>query len=170
MPTPDPPLRDDKMSKSRIDIREARADAIDEMMVTMNRAFDPAYGEAWTAAQSLTMLDLPGVWLSLARFDGEPAGFALNRIVADEAELLLLAVASPFRRKGVASALIDRTRQLAREQKAFRIFLEVRHNNPAMQLYEACGFTVVGRRPGYYRGKDNLLYDAMTLSCLLDRA
>jgi len=152
-----------------IEIREAGRDAIEEMMSTMNQAFDPAYGEAWTASQTLTMLALPGVWLLLARVGGMPAGFALSRVIADEAELLLLAVASPFRRRGVGSALIDRTRNLARAQNAFRIFLEVRHNNPALQLYKNCGFAVVGRRPGYYRGKDNLLYDAITLSSLIDR-
>lgn len=153
-----------------ITIEEVGSAGIDEMMLTMNHAFDPAFGEAWTAPQALTMLDLPGVWLSLARYEGQPAGFALNRIVADEAELLLLAVASSYRRKGVGSALIERSRAIARDRKAFRMFLEVRHNNPAMQLYQSCGFTVVGRRSGYYRGKDNLLYDAMTLSSLLDQA
>jgi len=154
---------------STIDIRETGADGVDEMMLTMSQAFDPAFGEAWTAPQSLTMLALPGVWLSLARCDGEPAGFALCRIVADEAELLLLAVAAPFRRKGVASALIERSRSIASERKAFRIFLEVRHGNPAMQLYQSCGFTVIGCRTGYYRGLDNRLHDAMTLSSLLDQ-
>ncbi len=153
-----------------IDIRETGADSVEEMMVTMNLAFDPAYGEAWTTGQSLAMLDLPGVWLSLARVDGEPAGFTLSRIVADEAELLLLAVAPAFRRRGVGSALIERTFEISRNRKAFRIFLEVRHNNPALQLYLASQFTIVGRRQGYYRGKDNQLYDALTLSCLLNLA
>jgi ribosomal-protein-alanine N-acetyltransferase len=154
---------------SPITIRDVGAEGVEEAMLTMRDAFDPAYGEAWTAPQTLTMLDLPGVWLSLARYDGQPAGFALNRIVADEAELLLLAVASPYRRKGLGSALIEHSCAIARERKAFRIFLEVRHNNPALQLYESCGFTVVGRRSGYYRDQNNHLHDAMTLSCLLDR-
>ncbi len=151
-----------------IEIREVGAEAIDEVMATMELAFDPAYGEAWTKGQSLAMLDLPGVWISLARYEGEPAGFALSRIVADEAELLLLAVTPRYRGHGIGSALIEKTCGISRDRKAFRVFLEVRHNNPALQLYLASNFSIVGRRQGYYRGKDNQLHDALTLSCLLN--
>lgn len=150
-----------------IDIREAGAEALDEMMLTMNDSFDPGYGEAWTAGQSMSMLSLPGVWLSLARCDGEPAGFALNRIAVDEVELLLLAVRPTHRRKGIGQQLIEQTCRLARQQQAHRIHLEVRHNNPAMQLYVNAGFMLAGRRPGYYRGRDGTSYDALTLSCSL---
>ncbi len=57
----------------------------------MQGAFDPRFGEAWTRNQCLGILAMPGVWLTIAAIDGIPAGFALSRIVADEAELLLLA-------------------------------------------------------------------------------
>lgn len=151
----------------RIDIREAGVEALDEMMLTMNDAFDPGFGEAWTASQSLSMLGLPGVWLSLARCDGEPAGFALNRIAADEVELLLLAVRPAHRRMGIGLQLIEQTRDLARQQQASKIHLEVRHNNPALQLYVNAGFMLAGRRSGYYRGRDGASYDALTLCCVL---
>jgi ribosomal-protein-alanine N-acetyltransferase len=151
----------------RIDIREAGAEALDEMMLTMNDAFDPGFGEAWTASQSLSMLSLPGVWLSLARYDGEAAGFALNRIAVDEVELLLLAVRPAHRRLGIGLRLIEQTSRLAREQQASKIHLEVRHNNPALQLYVNAGFMLIGRRSGYYRGRDGAIYDALTLSCAL---
>lgn len=150
-----------------IEIREAGAEALDELMLTMNDAFDPGFGEAWTAAQTMSMLSLPGVWLSLARHDDQPAGFALNRITVDEVELLLLAVRPSHRRKGVGRLLIERTCGLARQQQASRIHLEVRHNNPALQLYVNAGFMLVGRRPGYYHGRDGGSYDALTLSCTL---
>ncbi|RYE57879.1 MAG: ribosomal-protein-alanine acetyltransferase, partial [Rhizobiaceae bacterium] len=42
------------------------------------------------------------------------------------------------------------------------------HNNPAIKLYDKAGFRVVGRRPGYYRGIDGQIYDALTLSISLD--
>ncbi|SDD43872.1 ribosomal-protein-alanine N-acetyltransferase [Sphingomonas sp. YR710] len=151
----------------RIDIREAGAEALDEMMLTMNDAFDPGFGEAWTASQSLSMLSLPGVWLSLARYDGEAAGFALNRIAVDEVELLLLAVRPAHRRLGIGLRLIEQTSRIAREQQASKIHLEVRHNNPALQLYVNAGFMLIGRRSGYYRGRDGAVYDALTLSCAL---
>ena len=72
----------------------------------MSAAFDPRFGEAWTRNQCLGILALPGVWLTIATLDGVPAGFALCRLIADEAELLLLATVPAMRRRGVASALL----------------------------------------------------------------
>lgn len=150
-----------------VHIEEAGIRELDAVMAIMNEAFDPGYGEAWTEPQTLSMLALPGVWLSLARIDDRPAGFALNRIIADEAELLLLAVSPGFRRMGVALALIERSRMMTRQRNGFRLHLEVRHNNPAIELYRKAGFSLVGRRPGYYRGIDGQIHDALTLSCSL---
>ena len=73
--------------------------AIDAVMA---EAFDPRFGEAWTHSQCLGILSMPGVWLSLARAEGETAGFALSRAILDEAELLLIAVHPAFRRRGIA--------------------------------------------------------------------
>lgn len=148
-------------------IDEAGIEAIDEVMPVMNAAFEAGYGEAWTELQTLSMMALPGVWLSLARIDERAVGFALNRIVADEAELLLLAVDPAGRRRGVGMALIERSRSIARSRGGLRLHLEVRHNNPAMELYKKARFDVVGRRPAYYRGIDGQSHDALTLSCSL---
>jgi ribosomal-protein-alanine N-acetyltransferase len=134
-------------------------------MPIMETAFDPGYGEAWTESQTLSMLSLPGTWLSLASIDGQPAGFALNRQIVDEAELLLLAVAPDSRRRGVALALIGRSLNILRSRNGTRLHLEVRHNNPAIELYKRAGFTQIGRRPAYYRGIDGQVHDALSLSC-----
>jgi len=150
---------------SSIRIEERGVAALDEVMPIMRDAFDSGYGEAWTEAQTLSMLALPGTWLSIAHVDDQAAGFALNRIAADDTELLLLAVLPRFRRQGVALALIDRCRTITRQKNGFHIHLEVRHNNPAIELYSKAGFTLVGRRPGYYRGIDGQVHDALTLSC-----
>jgi ribosomal-protein-alanine N-acetyltransferase len=150
---------------NEIHIEEAGIAGLDAVMLIMNEAFDPGYGEAWTEPQTLSMLALTGVWLSLAWSDDRPAGFALNRIVADEAELLLLAVSPHFRRRGIGMALIERSRMITRQRNGFRLHLEVRHNNPAIELYSKAGFRLVGRRPGYYRGIDGQIHDALTLSC-----
>lgn len=148
-------------------IDEVGVAALDAVMEIMNGAFDPGYGEAWNEPQTLSMLTLPGVWLSLARIDRRPAGFALNRIIAGEAELLLLAVSPNSRRQGVGIALLDRSRDLARARSGSRLHLEVRYNNPALELYKKAGFSLVGRRPGYYRGIDGQVHDALTLSSTL---
>jgi ribosomal-protein-alanine N-acetyltransferase len=152
---------------SRVTIQEIAIADLDPVMEIMNTAFDPGYGEAWTEGQTLSMLALPGVWLSLARIGDQAAGFALNRHIGDEAELLLLAVAPHCRRQGVAMALIGRSLDLLREHDGHRLHLEVRHNNPAIELYKKTGFVQIGRRPGYYRGVDGQIHDALTLSYTL---
>jgi len=137
---------------------------LDAVMCVMNDAFDPAFGEAWTRSQCLGILGLPGVWLTLGQVGEEPAGFALSRLVADEAELLLIGVRPAFRRVGVATALIERTVQIAATGGATRLHLEVRAGNSAIILYQKAGFSEMGRRKSYYRGANGQLYDALTLS------
>jgi ribosomal-protein-alanine N-acetyltransferase len=145
----------------------ADLDAVDALMVA---AFDAEYGEAWTRAQLDTVLALPGVWLTLARLGRRVVGFSLHRIVLDEAELLLLAIAPEMRRRGIARALIERGCAEAKSTGARRLHLEVRDGNPAAVLYQAAGFTQAGRRREYYRGIGGQISDALTLSRDLTRS
>ena len=137
---------------------------LDAVMRVMEASFDPVYGEAWTAPQCAGLLPLPGVWLSLARLDGEVTGFALARVVAQEAELLLLAVCRDSQRAGVGAALLERFIEDARARGADQFHLEVRDGNPAVSLYRRAGFREVGRRRRYYSGRDGQLFDALTLA------
>ena len=135
---------------------------LNDVMVTMGDAFDPEYGEAWTEAQCAGILGLPGSWLVIARVGAVPAGFALCRSIADEAELLLIAVRDRFRRQGIASGLMDEVtrRALADDIRSFH--LEVRRGNPAIELYRGTGFEQVGTRTDYYRGRSGKVFDALT--------
>lgn len=144
-------------------LSDAGIDELDAVMVTMANAFDPLFGEAWTHSQCVGILSLPGVWITLARREGAPVGFALARVVADEAELLLLAVAHDHRRAGIGRMLLDATGRAARLRGACRLFLEVRAGNAARALYDAAGFRQVGCRRAYYRGRDGSTHDAHTL-------
>lgn len=156
-------------TRTAIELREGDAGDLDEMMVTMDEAFDSAFGEAWNRAQCLGILGLPGVWMTLARHGDAPVGFALNRVVFDEAELLLLGVRPGFRRQGVGRALLDRSIAMAGALGARRIHLEVREGNEARLLYDSAGFSQIGCRRSYYRGRDGKLFDALTLACSVDR-
>ena len=153
---------------AEIQLREGDAADLDEMMMTMDEAFDAAFGEAWSRAQCLGILGLPGVWLTLARQDNEPVGFALSRIIFEEAELLLLGVRPSFRGRGIGRALLDRSSAKAGSLGARRLHLEVREGNRARLLYDAAGFTQVGSRKGYYRGENGQLFNAATLAYSLD--
>ena len=140
------------------------AQHLDEVMPIMTTAFSPDFGEAWTRSQCAGILPMAGVAMFLAR---DPAshvthGFSLLRAVADEAELLLIAVAPEAQRSGVGRALIDHFVSHARGRGATRLHLEVREGNDAIGLYRAAGFEIGGRRRNYYRGA-NGEYDALTL-------
>jgi ribosomal-protein-alanine N-acetyltransferase len=137
---------------------------LDAVMAVMEDSFDPSYGEAWTAAQCAGLMPMSGVWLTLARKDGDVVGFALGRIVLKEAELLLLAVKRQEQGQGIGQQLLDRFSLVAATRGAERLHLEVRDGNPAKQLYKQYGFSEVGRRRNYYTGSDGQIYDALTLT------
>jgi [ribosomal protein S18]-alanine N-acetyltransferase len=78
-------------------------------------------------------------------------GFILSRRVADEAEILSVAVASAYRGRGTARALLDLHLRRLAGLGVRAVFLEVdEHNEPARRLYRRAGFREVGRRAGYY--------------------
>ena len=138
---------------------------LDEVMDVMTSAFDPHFGEAWTRSQCAGILPLSGVQLVLARNeDGDVRGFSLLRTVADEAELLLLAVARQAQRRGVGTALLDHFIEKGRKDGLSRLHLEVREGNPAVAMYQAFGFEEEGRRRKYYTGRDGSQHDALTMA------
>jgi ribosomal-protein-alanine N-acetyltransferase len=132
-------------------------------MSIMGRAFSPCFGEAWTRSQCAGILPMSGVTLTIADSEDGPAGFSLVRAVADEAELLLLAVAPEHQRHGIGQALLDCFIDAAHRQGARKLHLEVRDSNSAMRLYLAAGFVPAGRRRNYYHGSDGSAFDAVTL-------
>ena len=71
-------------------------------------------------------------------------GFSLHRAISDEAELLLLAVAPDYRRRGIGRMLLDQFMDNARDRGASRVHLEVREGNPAVIMYRSAGFTSPG--------------------------
>jgi ribosomal-protein-alanine N-acetyltransferase len=137
---------------------------LDSVMGVMKDSFDPAFGEAWSAPQCAGLLPMPGVWLVMAEDAGEVAGFSLARVVADEAELLLLAVKQKAQRQGTGKLLLRRFFEDAAARGAGRFYLEVRDGNSAVSLYKSMGFKEVGRRAKYYTGCDGQIYDSITLS------
>ena len=143
------------------------ADDLAAIMPIMADAFDPQFGEAWTAPQCLGVLAMPGSQLFVAR-GAAPCGFALARTIAEECELMLLAVSRQSQRQGLGRALLATTIDHARMMKASTVFLEVRDGNSAISLYSSAGFEIVGRRSRYYRGLNGDLFDALTLRCELN--
>jgi ribosomal protein S18 acetylase RimI-like enzyme len=100
------------------------------------------------AASSWRAEDYLAYVCTVAEIDGQVAGYLLARQVAEsEFEILHVAVAREFRRRGVALSLIRV--QLAESKGDW--FLEVRASNTAARsLYEKARFMNIGVREGYY--------------------
>ena len=147
-------------------------DHLDKIMSVMDAAFDPAWGEAWTRRQVSDSLAFAHTHFRIVGADGlevedsgrEAAGFTIVRSAPGEEELLLVAVAPEARRRGIGEALIRRAIDDARARNAERLFLEARHNNPAIALYLRMGFEPIGRRKEYYRAPDGQKLDAITFA------
>lgn len=83
---------------------------------------------------------------------GHLIGFAVSRQTApDECELLNLAVAPPFRRRGVARRLVNSIVESHQTTAGISVFLEVRESNVrARSFYKSLNFQEVSRRQNYY--------------------
>ena len=150
---------------SAVSITQIGVTDLDAVMEIMHTAFEERFGEAWTRSQCAGILPMAGIALHLATAgDGRAAGFSLMRAVADEAELLLIAVDPAHQHRGIGQALVSDFITAATAKGATRLHLEVRDGNPAIALYERVGFTLAGRRKNYYRGPDGESRDALTLA------
>lgn len=142
-----------------------------KLMAVMEVGFDPHFREAWTRRQVEDSLALPTGYALLVDADGnfpapaaQAAGFVLARMVADEVELLLIAVRPEMRRQGVGRRLLELFIADAAAKGAARVFLEMRSDNDAESLYRAMGFEPIGRRKGYYRTLSGTYIDAVTFA------
>lgn len=87
-------------------------------------------------------------------------GFAIFQAVADEAELLRIAVHPSRQGQGIGRKLLAEGCRRLRWQGVRRLFLEVaRDNRPAITLYRDAGFRETGVRKSYYEasGTDAVL-------------
>lgn len=117
------------------------------------------FSDSWSEASMQEVLAMPGVlgWIAVVETPAEgesPAGLALYRHVADEAEVLTISVVPAWRRAGIGRQLLDVGLSEFRPRKLEKIFLEVAEcNASALSLYKKFGFTEIGRRSRYYNGK-----------------
>jgi ribosomal-protein-alanine N-acetyltransferase len=84
--------------------------------------------------------------------EGKVAGFVVYRMVSsDECELLNLAVARPFRRRGIGRLLVKSLIDSFQTTRTVCVFLEVRESNyGASAFYKGLGFQQVSIRKNYY--------------------
>jgi len=113
----------------------------------------------WSVTEFESFLAAPATVLTSRK-----GGFALGRVVADEAELLTIAVDPGARRRGLGRRLLDAFLTDCAARGADAVFLEVNAGNaPALALYHSAGFSVAGRRRAYYHAPDGTATDALVL-------
>lgn len=126
-------------------------------------AFAGPHDTPWSADAFADLLGQAGVFAVEAS-----DGFILMRAVADEAEILTLAVRPAARRGGLGGRLVGEGVLAAAARGAARVFLEVAEDNaPARGLYAGAGFVEAGRRPGYYAAPGGSRRDALVLALRL---
>jgi [ribosomal protein S18]-alanine N-acetyltransferase len=124
-------------------------DEIDGLLAVEGASFT----NPWTREMYLAELEHAGVsHIFLAKDDaGVIVGFCGFWRVLDELHINNLAVLPTVRRRGIASAILERVLAEGGALGATRATLEVRRSNdPARQLYERFGFASAGVRRGYY--------------------
>ena len=134
-----------------------RPESVAETLAALHAA---AFAAPWGAAAMAELLAQPGVFAETA-----DDGFILIRVVADEAEILTLAVAPMVRRNGAGRALVEAAAGLAGARGAASLFLEVAATNTAaLALYASTAFDAAGLRRAYYADGADALVMRRTLN------
>ena len=117
----------------------------------------------WSAAEFSSLL-ADQTCLTLV----EPYGFAIARIVLDEAELLTICIDPESQNQGHGAQLLAALHGAAIARQVKTMFLEVAETNlPARRLYAAFGYSEAGIRRNYYQTSGKASVHALVLRCLL---
>ena len=110
-----------------------------------------AYPTPWSRSMFASELAKPSS-ISIGAFDRENlVGYLIISRYVDAWHVMNVAVDPDYRRRGIASALLERLFELTVDDEQRGYTLEVRVSNAgAIELYERLGFVSRGIRRGYY--------------------
>jgi ribosomal-protein-alanine N-acetyltransferase len=135
-----------------IEIRHAREEDIPEILRIEQASDETPHWIEQTYRDMLRMQNGPAwreVWVGVA--EGGMAGFAVVKVLLDEAEIESISVDREWRRHGVGRALLEAIEDSIRIAALNELRLEVRQSNEtARRFYESLGFVANGTRRGYY--------------------
>lgn len=132
-----------------VSIRPARAaDVLSVGLIERQSFADP-----WGSREFTTALEsVQTIFLVAEDEDGVIVGYSIALSVADESEILNIAVETGHRGGGIGGLLLDAAVSEVRKRGAEQVFLEVRESNiAARKLYGSRGFDEISRRRGYYK-------------------
>ncbi|MEM7678292.1 MAG: GNAT family N-acetyltransferase [Myxococcota bacterium] len=142
-----------------LNLGPARVDELHRMAMMSRDQVEHGHVWRYTAARLWHERRRTDRELVVAR-DGERiAGFGLMQYKVELAHLILLVVDRPYRRRGVASAIMDWLELMARNAGVFDIELEVRAPNAGAQaFYRARGYHPLMTMPGYYSHREDGIF------------
>jgi len=111
-----------------------------------------SYPTPWSRSMFVAELRKPSA-LALGAYseEGGLVGYAFVSRYVDAWHVMNVAVAADYRRRGVATTLLERLFELTASDPRSGYTLEVRVSNvQAIRLYERLGFEARGVRRGYY--------------------
>lgn len=111
-----------------------------------------SFSDPWSENSIASELTNPlSLWLS-AMAGAELVGYIGSQSVLGESDMMNVAVAPAYRRRGIARKLVETLVTELSKCGNHCLTLEVRASNaPAIALYQSLGFAEIGRRRGYYR-------------------
>ena len=114
---------------------------------------DLSFSTPWRRGMFNQALDRKNETRALvARSGTRTVGYCVGEIILDELNVHSVAVSPTFRGLGIGRRLLAMLLHQARAQGVISSILEVRSSNHvARELYKGLGFSLVGRRPAYYR-------------------
>ncbi len=118
-----------------------------------------SFPSPWKKEAFLSELHNPHSCFWVAEKAGDIIGYLCCWFVADEGEILNVAIDPGYRRCGLGKILVREMITVAGQKGAHTLYLEVRvSNGPAITLYKSFGFREIGTRRKYYTdGEDALL-------------
>lgn len=123
------------------------------------------FSDPWNTSSLLEVVQSETSFGLVGLDSGQVVGYLMARLSGEEGEILNLAVAPGYRRRGLAKALLHFGLGRMLDSGAMEAYLEVRESNrAAIGLYHEHGFRPVGLRPDYYR---NPRESALVLRCAL---
>jgi len=131
-------------------------EALDEDLPKIADIHAGSFKNKWNAEDLARMKAQEGTTILVARRASPygtraPLGFLILRKVADEAEVITIAVHPRQRGRGIGKKLMEAGLFRLYGERCSHLFLEVdAANEAALLLYRGLGFKEVGQRKGYY--------------------
>lgn len=131
----------------KLTIRDMVWDDVEEIIDIERESFSTP----WSATSFYSEIYNRNSVNKVAVVDGKVCGYICVRCFEEECHLLNLAVHPAFRRRGIATLLLEGIVSQLKKRGCRFIFLEVRVSNlAARKMYEKFGFIPIGVRRRYY--------------------